>query len=357
LRELSRCLIEYTHNSIHLITPFDSGGSSAQIRRAFRMLSVGDLRNRLMALADHSFHGQPEIFQLFAFRFPQDGSQLELRRWLDWMIDGRDPMVAAIPEPMRSIARQHLRFFAQRMPARFDLRGANLGNLILAGGYLNQDRNIEAVIFIFSRLVEVRGVVRPVATGNLHLAAELEDGRVIVGQHLLTGKEVAPISSPVARLFLTRRQRDPVPAKLKAPASVLKLVAEASLICFPMGSFFSSLIANLLPDGIGAAVAAADAPKVYIPNTFHDPEQLGLSLAERVRRIIGALRDSGAGTAPTERLLRYVLVDAVGAKLRRSSLRAVERLGVEVIDLPLISTQSTPRIDAERLAQVLVSMM
>jgi hypothetical protein len=44
--DLSNVLKNYTHNSVHLITPFDSGGSSAKIRKAFNMLSVGDLRNR-----------------------------------------------------------------------------------------------------------------------------------------------------------------------------------------------------------------------------------------------------------------------------------------------------------------------
>ena len=37
LNPLSRRLINYTHNSIHLITPFDSGGSSAVLRKAFGM--------------------------------------------------------------------------------------------------------------------------------------------------------------------------------------------------------------------------------------------------------------------------------------------------------------------------------
>lgn len=52
LRPLSRVLKRYTHNSTHLITPFDSGGSSAEIRKAFHMLSIGDLRSRLVALAE-----------------------------------------------------------------------------------------------------------------------------------------------------------------------------------------------------------------------------------------------------------------------------------------------------------------
>src|SRR5690606_24138834 len=60
LRPLSRALKRYTHNSSHLITPFDSGGSSAEIRRAFNMLSLGDLRNRLVALAEESVRGNPD---------------------------------------------------------------------------------------------------------------------------------------------------------------------------------------------------------------------------------------------------------------------------------------------------------
>ena len=61
LRGLSRKLVEYTHHSTHIITPFDSGGSSAKLRKAFRMPAVGDMRNRLMALADQSVLGNPEI--------------------------------------------------------------------------------------------------------------------------------------------------------------------------------------------------------------------------------------------------------------------------------------------------------
>jgi 2-phospho-L-lactate transferase/gluconeogenesis factor (CofD/UPF0052 family) len=52
LRGLSRLLPGWTERSIHLVTPFDSGGSSAALRRALGMPAVGDLRNRILALAD-----------------------------------------------------------------------------------------------------------------------------------------------------------------------------------------------------------------------------------------------------------------------------------------------------------------
>ena len=72
LTEISRALKYYTHNSIHLVTPFDSGGSSAKLRQAFDMPSIGDLRSRLMALADEAVTGYPEIYRLFGYRLPKD---------------------------------------------------------------------------------------------------------------------------------------------------------------------------------------------------------------------------------------------------------------------------------------------
>ena len=48
LNGVSRVLKKHTYNSTHLITPFDSGGSSAKLRQAFDMPAIGDLRSRLI---------------------------------------------------------------------------------------------------------------------------------------------------------------------------------------------------------------------------------------------------------------------------------------------------------------------
>ena len=156
LKETSRVLKHYTHNSIHLITPFDSGGSSAVLREAFHILGVGDLRNRLMALADESDLGSPDVAALFSHRLPADGEHLELSREFESLVRGEHPLVRAVPRSLRQIIRTHLRKFGQKMPASFDLRGASIGNLILAGGYLVNQRDIESVLYLFSKLVSVR---------------------------------------------------------------------------------------------------------------------------------------------------------------------------------------------------------
>jgi CofD-related protein of GAK system len=356
LRALSRALKSLTHNSVHLITPFDSGGSSARLRDAFAMLSVGDLRNRLLALADETVRGAPEIYRLFSHRFPTDADPLALGRQLERMVTGEDAMVVEVPSPMRRIIRTHLRMFAERMPESFDLRGASIGNLVLAGGYLNNDHDIESVIFLFSRLVEVRGTVRPVVVDNLHLAAALDDGTVVVGQHRLTGKDSNPIGARVTDLRLVADLRSARPASAEIDEKTHALIAGADLIVFPMGSFYSSVIANLLPRGVGRAVAEAGCPKVYVPNTGTDPEQIGMSVADAVDRILEFVRRDAGHDVAARSILDCVLVDTSSGAYRSAlDLARIESWGVDVVDLRLVAADERRRIAPDILAEILVS--
>jgi CofD-related protein of GAK system len=367
LRKTSRVLTEYTHNSIHLITPFDSGGSSAKLRDAFPMISVGDLRNRLMALADTRLLGHPEVYRLFDTRLPSDVADAtdatdppcsELHRQLAAMVEGSDPLVAAVPLPLRTLIRHHLGYFVEHMPARFDLRGASIGNLILAGGYLNNRSDIDAVIFLFSKLVAVRGIVRPVVDSNLHLSAELADGTVVVGQHHITSREV-PLAAPIRELRLTETIEAPVQlAHVEIDARTRELIAEAELICFPVGSFWTSVMACLLPRGVGHAVAGVECPKVYVPNCGIDPEELGLAPHDQVRILLDQLRRDAGEHTPTDRLLHLVLVDSErGEYVGGLDIDRIEALGVEVVDTPLISDDSAPLIEPRRLVELLLSLV
>ncbi len=359
LRDLSRQLKFYTHNSIHLISPFDSGGSSAKLRDAFGMLSIGDLRNRLMALADESVRGNPEIYELFSYRFPDDVPATELDRRLEEMIAGKDSRVASIPQPMQRLIRVNLRHFADRMPSGFDLRGASIGNLVLAGGYLETDRDIESVVFLFSRLVEVRGVVRTVADVDLQLACELEDGTLLIGQHLVTGKEVAPITSPIRDMYLVARSDQTAPARASVHPRVAKLISNADLICYPIGSFYSSLLANLLPSGIGRTIAAAQCPKVYIPNAGPkaDPEQLGMGVSDCVETLIRFVRRDAGVDIDASRILDLVLIDPRQMpNFDREDRERIEKLGVSIAEADMVIDSEDTRHDADKLAEILLSL-
>ncbi|MES9859205.1 MAG: GAK system CofD-like protein [Candidatus Thiodiazotropha sp. LLP2] len=357
LNGVSRVLKNYTHNSIHLVTPFDSGGSSAKLRQAFNMPSIGDLRSRLVALADESVTGHPEIYNLFTYRFESGLKQSELIKQLEMIIRGRHKMIEPVPNPMKRIIRNLLGCFYDAMPVDFDLNGASIGNLILTGGYLNNHEHLDPVIFLFEKLVGVQGTVRAVANVDYHLVAELEDGSRVVGQHQLTGKEVAPLTSAVTGLSLSKSLDQYQPVRVKLRKKNQKLIQQAELICYPPGSFYSSLIANLLPQGVGAAIAANDCPKVFIPNQGEDPEQISMTLNDSLQKLMGYLTVHLPKESHPEQLLNFVLLDSEHGSVKPDLKHKLwQEWGIQLIDVPLISLKSAPHYDANLLVSALLSL-
>jgi CofD-related protein of GAK system len=357
INDASRVLKNYTHNSIHLITPYDSGGSSAKLRQAFDMPSIGDLRSRLVALADETVTGHPEVYDLLTYRLPCKAGKGELINQLESMVRGRHPLVEPVSNPIRRIIRNQLGYFYDAMPAKFDLRGASIGNLILSGGYLNNHQHLDPIIFLFEKLVGVQGIVRAVVNDKFHLSAELEDGSRIIGQHLLTGKEAPPIESPVKALTLSSCLDKYVPVNSRLRKKNHKLIQHADLIVYPPGSFYSSLMANLLPQGVAAAIEENGCPKVYIPNLGIDPEQLGMSLNDTVQRLIHHLEKDLSEKKASGRLLNFILLDRENGQYpSKLSDKLMRDLDIQVIDTPLISPSSTPYYDSKLLVSALLSL-
>jgi CofD-related protein of GAK system len=357
LKHVSRVLKSCTHNSIHLVTPFDSGGSSAVLRKAFDMPSIGDLRSRLMALTDETITGNPDVYALFTHRFPKDAENSELLIQLEAICTGKSRLIRAVPNPIRRLIRTQMGYFYEAMPDSFDLRGASIGNLILAGGYLNNHQHLDPIIFLFSKLVGVRGIVRAIVNDNLHLGADLQDGSRVIGQHRLTGKEQAPLISPIKQLFLSEDPEQYVPAQVQIRKKNRNLIKAAELICYPPGSFYTSLIANLLPGGVGTTIASNKCPKVYVPNLGHDPEQVGMTMDSSIKTLLHYLRADAGSRLDARQLLNFVLLDNKHGKYPdRVSMALLDKLGIQLIDTKLVSKSSAPYYDPELLVAALLSL-
>ncbi|MDD5090543.1 MAG: GAK system CofD-like protein [Candidatus Wallbacteria bacterium] len=357
LRELSRELIRHTSNSIHLVTPFDSGGSSAEISRAFDLFSVGDLRNRLMALADPNQTGRKDIHSLFTHRFHKKSDNAVLLNELYLAASGKAESLSRVPAGAARVIRGFLKSFLKYMPADFDLRGASVGNLILTGGLLAGNRRVGPVIKRVSALAGTKGIVRPVCNRHLQLAAVLESGELIVGQHLLTGKEVPPLSVPVSEIFLVKSTESPTRVLPFISPYVRSLIRSADLIIFPFGSFYTSLLACLLVAGVGRAVASNPCPKVFIPNPYDDPEQLGLSLTQSVKVLKNCLQRDLPPSRYGSRVLDTVLIDQERGDYR-GAIDALEfsASGVKLQNIRLITEKSKPGFDPSLMAKVLMEM-
>jgi CofD-related protein of GAK system len=383
IKDLSTCLTDYTHNSVHLITPFDSGGSSAEIRRAFTMLSVGDLRNRLLSLSarESTARNNPQIIALFSHRLEKNDPDMAEKEFVSIVL-GQHPLTRAVRMPMRSILQNHLKWFAERMPEDFDLRGASIGNLIITGCFLEHDQDIVSVIYMISKFLGIKGFVRPLTGANLHIRTRYSDGREEVGQHLMNkGKDKSTSSTNnkivdidlVEFLDLEGERQESQTCYIDIVSS--DLVASADLIVFPMGSFFASILVNLLPKGVGRAIVKRKCPKIYIPNTGFDFEMNGYTLVECVQRIVDMIRadhvpcDSETQLAdplvpPIKDILSFVLLDTLHCDYAvEIDKAAIENLGVVVIDVPLVDASDLERCDGKstrlnpiKVAEVLISL-
>ncbi len=359
LTQTSKTLTNYTHNSIHIITPFDSGGSSATLREHFKMPAIGDLRARIMAIADRSLTGTPEVIQLFSYRFALDKSNSDLNDILLNMAEGKHPLVKALPYPIHKIIRSYLLNFYNGMPKDFPLQGASIGNLILTSGYLAFEQQLDSVVYVFSQLVNAKGVVRPVVDACAHLCVELEDKQIIYNQNNFTGKMQSPITSPIKQIFLT----DPItkmPIDLPASQNVIELIKQADLICYPIGSFFSSLLANLLPKHVGEAIAQNPCPKIFIPSTGIDPELLGYTRETQTNILLKYLQKTTS--IPVDNIdyskipsyLNYILLDITNDGFEFED----ERLNssIKTLFYPLIPKETSPYISEHALCDVLLSL-
>jgi CofD-related protein of GAK system len=355
LTGLSKTLKNYTHNSIHLVSPFDSCGSSAKLRSAFNMPAIGDLRSRLIALADETILGHPEIYQLFIYRLPEDKPQTTLKARLADITSGKDALMEDITNPMRMLICHQLGYFLDAMPEDFNLKGASIGNLIITGGYINNHKQLEPILFLFSKLVNVLGTVRPITNDHYHLVVDLEDGTQIIGQHLMTGKEVPAITSPIQNLSLSKtlEKHEPVTTQLRKRNR--KLIEQSDLICYPPGSFFSSLIANLLPTGVGKAISTNGCPKVYIPNLGNDPEQFGLTLKDTVTTLMRYLQKD-IPEASASQLINFIMIDSKNGHYPGGvPSNLLEKLGIQIIDTKLVNKESK-QYDDEKLVAALLSL-
>jgi len=355
LNKISRALKHYTHNSIHLVTPFDSGGSSARLRDEFSMPAVGDLRSRLMALADETVLGQPEVYELFNYRLDKSGHPESLKQELMDIADGHHRLIQPITAPMRQLIRTQLSVILLKISDSFDLRGASIGNLIIAGGYLNNRQQLDPIVFLFSRLVKALGTVQTIADSTHSLAVELEDGNFVFGQHNITGKEKEPLTSPIKRLFLNNSLEEYRPAKCNLLSDREDMIMNSDVICYPPGSFYTSVLANLLPLGVSDAIKSNSNLKVYLPNLGTDPEQLGMSLLQQIETIIKTVSSEPVTNA--KGILDFLILDDAYFKcLSIEEIKSVEQLGVTVLVAPLVK-EGSQYYDEHAVCQFLVSLV
>jgi uncharacterized cofD-like protein len=158
------------------------------------------------------------------------------------------------------------------------LEGMAFGNMLL-GTMTNVLGDFAAAVEHVRKLARCRVDVLPVSTANTQLCAELADGAIVETELAVRGLHKPPIT----RLFLSNA------AAAYAPA--LEAIRDADLVVLGPGSLFTTVLANLLFDGVAEALQAARGAVVYVCNTTTQPGQTdgftALDHVHWVARLVG----------------------------------------------------------------------
>ena len=208
LSTMLRGLKSYTKNLTAVVTVADDGGGSGMLRQDLGMPPPGDIRHCMEALAN----AEPVMQQLLTYRFPEGSGKLT---------------------------------------------GQSFGNLILAALNGISDSFDEAVAKM-SQVLAITGRVLPVTTADVTLEATFENGTRVQGESKICDfKKAQDCRIQSVRLL---------PEHPRALPEAIRAIQEADLILLGPGSLYTSVIPNLLVDGISEAVCASAAIKIYICN-------------------------------------------------------------------------------------------
>jgi uncharacterized cofD-like protein len=279
-----------------VVTVTDDGGSSGRLRREYRVLPPGDIRNCMVALSkDEHLLGK-----LFQYRFPA----------------GRG------------------------------LAGHSFGNLFLTA-LTNITGDFPRAVQVSAQVLAIRGRIFPSTAQNVTLEAELEDGTIVEGE-----TNISRSRKPIAVVRLVPRRVRPLP-------EVLDAIREADLILAGPGSLYTSILPNLLVQEVADVIAHSQATRVYIANLMTQPgETRHYSVADHVRAIYRHTRRPLFDfvvinqTPVSPRLLR--LYQAQGAEPVDPSLQELERMGVRYVTGDLLQEQGVVRHDQARLTRLLL---
>ena len=348
---LAKTLTARRCDACYLISGFDSGGSSAQLRRSLGMPAVGDLRSRIVALIDQSVGVQWEaIAKLLAYRF-SDTSAAELEH----IANGLHAVNEGIAPDHQAWLSRYIRRFIAVVPDDFDYRKASLGNIVLAGAYACLGRRLDHVAYLFSQLLNLPDTIRVISLDNAHLVAYLDNDIPILGQHRFTGKAKTPLKQRIDRVCLSATIEQEAPISVMPTVENLVLIKEADLICYPPGSFFSSVIANLLPHGVSEAISTNRCPKVYVPNLGADPEQWQLGICDQIEALMRHQGlDPNRDTA--SRVLDTLLLDE-SLTVPQIEIEKLQAWGIFVIRAKLISRSTPHRYNDDWLATALIDLV
>ena len=300
LSTMLRGLKKLSRSITAIVTVADDGGGSGMLREDLGMPPPGDVRNCLQALANT----EPIMEQLLAYRFTE-GS----------------------------------------------LKGQSFGNLFLAA--LNgMSETFDEAVRRMSDVLAITGRVLPVSNENVYLAADFDDGSEVVGESRIADFKKGT-DKRISRVHL-------IPERPRALPQAIEAISAADMIVLGPGSLYTSIMPNLVTDGVAEAIAKSDAFKIYVLNVMtQDGETEGYTASDHIEALFSNSGEhlfdwclANSLAIPVEIVAKY---RAEGAEPVEIDDDAVYKLGVGVLRAPVASwVKGLVRHDPDRLSRELM---
>jgi 2-phospho-L-lactate transferase/gluconeogenesis factor (CofD/UPF0052 family) len=189
------------------------------------------------------------------------------------------------------------------------------------------------------------------------MAAELQTGEMILGQHRITGNDCPNLAARITDIYLTSTLKQYNPVSVSIREKMTTLIQDADVICFPMGSFFSSILVNMLPDGVGRAVSRNPCPKIFIPNMGKDTELLGYTIMDQIHILLKYLLKDCADNSSVNDVLTYVLIDKSRMDYPNASeVDSLDKQGIRILGVDMVHAEDEAIIDEKKLIPILLSI-
>ena len=212
--------------------------------------------------------------------------------------------------------------------------------------------SFEQALIESSRVLAVRGRVLPSTLSDVTLMADLREVQTNNVRRVEGESAIPEVHGVIERVFL---KPDNVPAYPDAVRAILS----ADLVVIGPGSLYTSILPNLLVQGIGEAVRHSRALRVYVCNVATQAgETDGYSVEDHVRAIE---RHVGPGLFDLV-LANDRFLDA-GEDMNFSYVALAENnhgvvgSGAKIVTAPLVDEQRPWRHDAARLAETLMKLL
>ncbi|MFY9126865.1 MAG: gluconeogenesis factor YvcK family protein, partial [Defluviitoga tunisiensis] len=135
------------------------------------------------------------------------------------------------------------------------------------------NNNFPLAIKTLSEALKIKGRVYPSSLDLIRLAAEFEDGEISFGETCIVSK-----NKRIKRIWLD--------GNAEAFEESVLAIKNADLIVLGPGSLYTSIIPNILVDGIRNAINTNHNKKVYVANIMTQPgETTGYTLKDHVNEI------------------------------------------------------------------------